>query len=64
MGVIGFAMSGVAVVVAGPRWYLRADLPPKQTATLNWEQAKAAAGAGAWRVAEDEKYPPRSLYAR
>lgn len=64
--VIGFAVGGVAVVIAGRRWYQRADLPPHQLATLKWEQAKAAAGAGAgaWRVTEDEKYTPRSLHAR
>jgi hypothetical protein len=64
--VIGVALSGVAVVVAGRRWYRRADLPPNQLAMLKWEQAKAAAGAGAgaWRVAEEEKYAPRSLHAR
>ncbi len=66
LGVIGLALGGVAVVVAGQRWYRRADLPPQQLARLKWEQTKAAAGAGAgaWRDTEDEKYAPRSLQAR
>ena len=60
--VVGVAVSGVAVLVAGRRWFRRADLPPHQLARLKWEQAKAAAGAGAgaWRVTEDERYAPRS----
>ena len=37
-------------------------MSPKQLARLKWELVKAGAGAGAWRVAEDEKkYAPRSL---
>ena len=60
--VVGVALSGGAVLVAGRRWFRRADLPPHQLARLKWEQAKAAAGAGAgaWRVTEDERYAPRS----
>jgi hypothetical protein len=60
--VVGVAVSGVAVLVAGRHWFRRADLPPNQLARLKWEQAKAAAGAGAgaWRVTEDERYAPRS----
>ena len=60
--VVGVAVSGVAVLVAGRRWFRRADLPPNQLARLKWEQAKAAAGAGAgaWRVTEGERYAPRS----
>ncbi len=40
----------------------RADLSASQLARLKWDQAKAAAGAGAdaWHVAEQEKYAPRS----
>ena len=62
LGLLGVATAVAAVVGAGRRWYRRADLPPNALARLKWEQAKAAAGAsaGAWRVAEQEKYTPRS----
>jgi membrane protein implicated in regulation of membrane protease activity len=58
----GFALSAAAVVVAGRRWYRRADLTPNQLAKLKWEQARAAAGAGAaaWRDTEVAMYSPRS----
>lgn len=66
LGVMGFGLSAASIVVAGRRWYRRADLPPHHLASLKWEQAKAAAGAGAgaWRDTEKEKYTPRSLQAR
>jgi hypothetical protein len=62
LGLSGVALAVGAVVGAGRRWYRRADLTPQQLARLKWEQAKAAAAAsaGAWRDAEQEKYSPRS----
>jgi hypothetical protein len=65
LGLSGVALAVGAVVGAGRRWYLRADLPPQQLARLKWEQAKAVAGAsaGAWRSAEQERYSPRSRAA-
>jgi hypothetical protein len=62
LGLVGLALAAAAVAAAGQRWYRRADLPPGQLARLKWEQAKAAAGAGAgaWRTAEQEHYTPRS----
>ena len=62
LGLMGLALAAAAVAGAGRRWYRRADLPAHQLARLKLEQAKAAAGAsaGAWRVAEQEKYSPAS----
>ena len=64
-GLAGFGLCGAAVIAAGRRWYRRVDLPPQHIANLKWQQAKAAAGAGAgaWRDTE-KKYSPRSLQAR
>jgi hypothetical protein len=58
----GFALGAAALVLAGRRWYRRADLTPNQLARLKWEQARAAAGAGAgaWRDTEAATYSPRS----
>jgi hypothetical protein len=49
-------------MLAGRRWYQRADLTPQQLAKLKWEQARAAAGAGAgaWRDTEAATYSSRS----
>lgn len=62
VGLAGVTLALGAVVGAGLRWYRRADLPASQLARLKWDQAKAAAGAGAdaWHVTEQEKYAPRS----
>ena len=62
LGLMGFTLAAATVIGAGRRWYRRADLPPHHLARLKWEQAKAAAGAGAgaWRVTEQEKYSPAS----
>ncbi len=62
VGASGFALGAAAAVGAGRRWYQRADLPPHQLAKLKWEQARAAAGAGAgaWRDTELSTYSPRS----
>jgi hypothetical protein len=58
----GIALGAAAAMGAGRRWYRRADLPPSQLAKLKWEQARAAAdaGAGAWRDTELHTYSPRS----
>ena len=65
LAVIGLSIAGAAVVAAGRRWYHRVDLPPAELARLKWEQAKAAAnaGAGAWQETESEKYVPRRMQA-
>ena len=62
LGMIGFVLSGAAVIAACRRWYRRADLPPNELARLKCEQAKSAvgAGAGAWRGTEQDRYVPRS----
>jgi hypothetical protein len=61
-GLAGFAMCAAAVMAATRRWYRRVDLPPHHIANLKWQQAKAAAGAGAgaWRDTEKNVYSPRS----
>jgi hypothetical protein len=66
LGATGFALGAAAVVFAGRSEYRRADLTPNQLARLKWEQARAAAGAGAgaWRDAEVARYSPRSVRAR
>jgi hypothetical protein len=66
IGLSGLTLAFGAVIGAGRRWYRRADLPAHQLARLKWEQAKAAAGAGAgaWHVTEQEKYSPRSARSR
>lgn len=63
LGAAGLALGAAAVVVAGRRWYRRADMAPDQLAKLKWEQARAAvgAGAGAWRDTEVAVYSPRSV---
>jgi hypothetical protein len=50
------------LIAATRRWYRRADLAPQQLANLKWQQARAAAdaGAGAWREVEKTRYAPRS----
>ena len=57
----GFALGAAAVVFAGRSWCRRAELTPNQLARLKWEQARAAAGAGAgaWREAEVADRPVR-----
>jgi hypothetical protein len=54
-------MGAAALATAGRRWYSRADLSPGELARLKWEQAKAAAGAGAgaWQDTEIKTYTPR-----
>ncbi|WP_147201207.1 hypothetical protein [Pseudonocardia asaccharolytica] len=61
LGLAGIALGGAAVIAASRRWYHRADLPPSQLAKLKWEQAKAAAGAGAgaWRDTEETRHAAR-----
>lgn len=62
-GMAGFAVLAAAVVGAARQWCRRADLGPQQLANLKWQQAKAAAGAGAgaWRDTERSAYSPRGL---
>ena len=62
----GLALGAAAVVLAGRNGYRRADLTPTQLARLKWEQARAAAGAGAraWRDTAVARYSPRSVRAR
>ncbi len=64
LGVAGVSVGCVAVIGACRRWYRRADLSPQELARLKWEQARAAAsaGAGAWQELES-KYAPRSARA-
>ena len=59
---MGLALAAALLSGPGGAGYRRADLPAHQLARLKLEQAKAAAGAsaGAWRVAEQEKYSPAS----
>jgi len=66
LGATGFALGAAEVASAARRWYRRADLSPNQLARLKWEQARAAAGAGAgaWRDTEVARYSPRSRAAR
>jgi hypothetical protein len=61
-GLAGFAVFCAALFGATRRWYRRADLAPQDLASLKWQQAKAAAGAGAgaWRDHEKNAYSPRS----
>lgn len=65
IGAAGFLVAGGALVAAARSWYQRVDLPPQELARLKWEQAKAAAGAGAgaWRDTESTMYAPRSSRA-
>jgi hypothetical protein len=62
VGAAGLLVGCGAVVGACRRWYRRADMAPHELARLKWEQAKAAAGAGAgaWRDTESRMYVPRS----
>jgi hypothetical protein len=62
IGAAGLIVACGAVVAGCRRWYRRADLHPNELARLKWEQAKAAAGAGAgaWRDTESKMYVPRS----
>jgi hypothetical protein len=48
----GMAVAGTHVVAATRRWSDALDIPPSQLAKLRWEQARAAANAGAnsWRT--------------
>jgi hypothetical protein len=61
LGLAGIAVGSTAVIGACRRWYRRVDLPPNELARLKWEQAKAAAGAGAgaWHETELKTYNPR-----
>jgi hypothetical protein len=54
IGLTGLGLGGAAVIASGRRWHRRVDLPANEIAKLKWEQARAAAsaGAGAWRDAE------------
>lgn len=48
----GMSIAGTHVVAATRRWAGGLDIPPSQLAKLRWEQARAAANAGAtsWRT--------------
>jgi len=61
LGFAGISVGAAAVIGACRRWYRRVDLPPHELARLKWEQAKAAAGAGAgaWHETELKTYSPR-----
>jgi hypothetical protein len=65
LGMAGLSVASAALVAASRRWYRRVDLPPQEIARLKWEQATAAAlaGAGAWRETESKSYVPRSVRA-
>ncbi len=45
--VAGFAVAGSHVALATRRWAQDLDVPPNELAKLKWEQARAAAAAGA-----------------
>jgi hypothetical protein len=47
----GFAVAGSHIAAATRRWAGDLDVPPQELARLKWEQARAAAAAGAssWR---------------
>jgi hypothetical protein len=62
VGAAGLLTACGAVIGACRRWYRRVDLTPNELARLKWDQAKAAAGAGAgaWRDTESKTYVPRS----
>jgi hypothetical protein len=61
LGLVGLSVGSAAMVAACRRWYRRVDLPPHELARLKWEQARAAAGAGAgaWQQTEEKVYTPR-----
>ncbi|HLU55976.1 MAG TPA: hypothetical protein VKZ81_10990 [Pseudonocardia sp.] len=61
-GPAGFAMFCAALFGATRSWVRRADLGPRELATLKWRQAEAAAGAGAgaWQDHEKHAWSPRS----
>jgi hypothetical protein len=51
LALAGIAVAGTHVAAATRRWAGELDVPPSQLAALKWEQARAAATAGAssWR---------------
>jgi hypothetical protein len=51
MSLAGAAVAGRHIVTATQAWINELETPPDQLARLRWEQAKAAAtaGAAAWR---------------
>jgi hypothetical protein len=51
LGATGIMLLTTAIVSAARRWMRQLERPPRETARLRWEQAKAAtsAGAEAWR---------------
>jgi len=51
LGATGIMLVTTALVSATRRWMRQLNRPPRETARLRWEQAKAAtsAGAEAWR---------------
>lgn len=51
LGLTGMLLVASAVASATRRWMRQLERPPRETARLRWEQAKAAtsAGAEAWR---------------
>ena len=51
LGFTGMALVASALISATRQWVDRLERPPSQMARRRWEQAKAAAGAGAaaWR---------------
>lgn len=51
LGLSGVLLLSSAVVSATRRWVDQLERPPRETAKLRWQQARAAAAAGAeaWR---------------
>jgi hypothetical protein len=51
VGLTGLVLVGSALVSATRRWVRQLERPPSEMARATWQQAKAAAsaGAGAWR---------------
>jgi hypothetical protein len=52
LGFTGMALVASALISATRQWVDRLERPPSEIARRRWEQAKAAAGAGAaaWRT--------------
>ena len=51
LGFTGMVLVGSALLSATRQWVNHLEVPPKEIARRRWQQAKAAAsaGAGAWR---------------
>jgi hypothetical protein len=58
LGLAGVGLGAAALVAATRRWYQRKNLTPAQHAKLTWDQARAAAsaGAGAWKGIDKNQY--------